>query len=374
MKKIFLILLAFYSITFLRSQTTIMDTFMFDGLQRDYLLYIPQVYNGSVAVPLVLNLHGRGSNAGEQNLYGNFHPQADADNFLIVIPNSTIIGGTKLWNSSIIPTGTAGYVDDVSYLSALIDTMIARYNIDTSQIFSTGMSNGGFMSYTLACELGNRIKKIASVTGSMTSSLYSSCSPNGNIPVLQIHGTTDPVVPYNGGSGMQAIEDVVDFWVSNNNCNTTPNSYNLPDINTNDNSTAIRYTYSYATDSNNVVFYKILDGGHTWPDAIIDLPSGNTNRDFNASQVIWNFFKGENLETGLNTVLENDIVFKRKNNIMEVISDLNKIEKLEIYDVLGKKVVVSYNNLINFDTIQKGLYFIIVYTNNGSISKSFTKQ
>ncbi|MEZ4928416.1 MAG: T9SS type A sorting domain-containing protein [Chitinophagales bacterium] len=374
MKKIILSLLTFSCSVLLFSQTLVKDTFMFDGLQRDYILYIPQIYDGSTAVPLVLNIHGRGSNADEQNLYGNLHPQADADNFLIVHPNSTVINGTKLWNSSVIPPGGAGYVDDVGFLNALLDTMIARYNIDTSKIYSTGMSNGGFMSYTLACELGDRIKKIASVTGSMTSYLYGSCNPGRIIPVLEIHGTTDPIVPYNGGSGMQAIEDVIDFWVQNNNCNTTPLVYNYPDINTNDSSTVERYTYHNATDSNSVIFFKVIGGGHTWPNAIIDIPAGNTNRDFDASETIWQFFKGGKLVSGINNIsLSDDIKIKNLGNELVVESDKNEIDKLEIYNGIGQKMIGSNTKQISLEGINNGVYFLIIYTPQGVYSKTIVR-
>lgn len=378
MKKI---IFSFFCLVFLSTimaQTTVLDTFAYDGLQRNYQLYIPQHYNGSTAVPLVVNMHGRGSNAGQQDLYGDFHTEADTDTFLVVHPNSTVISGTETWNSSIFAPGSPNYVDDVGFLNALIDTMIARYNIDTSQIFATGMSNGGFMSYTLACELSHRIKKIASVTGSMTTLLYSTCNPGRVIPVLQIHGTADAVVPYNGTTGMTAIDDVIDFWVQNNNCNSTPLSYSYANINTSDNSTTERFTYYNSTDSNNVLLYKVTNGGHTWPNAIIDIPSnGNTNRDFDASEVIWKFFKGEkeDLINSINTtVAVNDLVFKQSKQDITVVSNANKISTLEIYNMLGNKVNESAYSSINVSLLNSGVYILLVRTNNGVVSKSFIRQ
>ena len=111
----------------LQAQTTVLDTFSFDGYQRDYILYVPAIYDGSTAVPLVINLHGYGSNATQQSLYGNFKNLADVDNFLVVHPNGTNdLSGTRYWNAFI----NAGAVDDVAFINELIDRLSATYNID----------------------------------------------------------------------------------------------------------------------------------------------------------------------------------------------------------------------------------------------------
>ena len=182
------------------SQTTVNDSFMHNGLTRTYSFYVPAIYDGSQAYPLVLNLHGYTSNGTEQSFYGNFKPIADTAGFIVVHPEGTIQTGTastQFWNVGFFPSN----VDDIGFLESLIDTISASYNIDATRIYSTGMSNGGFMSYKLACE-SNRFAAIASVTGSMTGQMQNNCSPIKPIPVMEIHGTADPTVPYNGQSGM----------------------------------------------------------------------------------------------------------------------------------------------------------------------------
>ena len=373
MKTNYLLALLFCGILQLpQAQTTVLDTFNFDGLERNYILYVPAIYDGANAVPLVINLHGYGSNAAQQNFYGNFKNLADVDNFLVVLPDGTKdLSGTTYWNSFAV----GGSVDDVAFISGLIDTLSQNYNIDPTKIFSTGMSNGGFMSYRLACELNNRISKIASVTGSMNTTLQGTCSPGAPIPVMQIHGTNDPTVSYNGSFGVVAIEDVVDYWVNNNNCESVPIVENLPDINTSDNSTVERYTYANGDAGSSVIFYKIIGGGHTWPDAAIPVPAyGPTNRDFNASQVIWEFFKGESF-VGVNDrdVLEG-IAIKYSNEVLRVnIPESIRKPSIQILNTVGQVIISSLDTEISTTNLSTGLYFVSVQTETGKYSKSFFK-
>lgn len=146
------------------AQLTITDSIVHDGLTREYILYVPANYTGTSAVPLLFNFHGYTSNANDQMWYGDFRPIADTAGFIIIHPQGTLDGtGTTHFN-----VGWGGStVDDVDFTSALIDSISAQYNINQDRVYSTGMSNGGFMSFKLACELSDRIAGIASVTGSI---------------------------------------------------------------------------------------------------------------------------------------------------------------------------------------------------------------
>lgn len=277
----------------LNAQTTVTGAIQNGGLSRDYRLYVPAAYTGSAAVPLVLNLHGYSSNNLEQEFYGNFHAIADTANFLVVQPNGTLDAqGYRFWNTF----GGNSSVDDVAFLAALIDSLSASYNIDPNRIYSTGMSNGGFMSYALACELNNRIAAIASVTGSMIVPNLSACQPTRPVPVMEIHGTADNTVPYTGAvlSGFVPIPTLVAAWVNFNHCNPTPVLTPVPDTNPNDGCTAEHFRYSGGFNGSTVEHYKINGGGHTWPGAFFSI--GVTNQDFNASQVIWRFFSQYRLD------------------------------------------------------------------------------
>ena len=158
-----LLLFCLYLAVPLSAQSNLSGTILSGGLTREYLLYVPAVYTGATAVPLIINLHGYTSSNVAQEFYGDFRPIADTANFLIVHPNGTIDDqGNRFWNTF----GGNSTVDDVGFIAQLIDSLRAVYNIDPNRIYATGMSNGGFMSYQLACDLNNRIAAIASVTGS----------------------------------------------------------------------------------------------------------------------------------------------------------------------------------------------------------------
>lgn len=215
------------------AQNTITGTIQSGGLTREYLLYVPASYTGNTAVPLVFNLHGYTSNNTEQLFYADFRPIADTANFIIALPNGTKdTQGNRFWNTFL---GNST-VDDVGFIRDLLNSLQATYNIDTNRVYSTGMSNGGFMSYSLACELGDRITAIASVTGTMIQSRLDACNPVRPVPVMQIHGTADNTVPFNGSpvSTFVSIPVLVDTWAEFNNCNPVPAITQVPNISTTD--------------------------------------------------------------------------------------------------------------------------------------------
>lgn len=265
-------------------QQTINASITHDGMQRDYILYLPASYDGTTAVPLLFNFHGYTSNAQQQMFYGDFRPIADTANFIIAHPQGTLDGsGTTHFN-----VGFGGStVDDVGFTSALLDTLIADYNINEDRVYSTGMSNGGYMSFHLACNLSSRIAAIGSVTGAMVPTTMANCNASHMTPVLQIHGTADATVPYNGGAWTEAIPDVLDHWATYNSLNPTPLIEPVPDNSSTDGSTAERFSYFDGNGCVKVLHYKITNGGHTWPGSAINL--NGTNYDIDASTEVWRF-------------------------------------------------------------------------------------
>lgn len=332
------------------------ETFEFEGATRMHKVYLPA--NFSDNSPLVLNLHGYTSNAFQQVFYTNMNAVAEENDFVVVFPDGTTDQyGITFWNSEILGES----VNDLGYLEALIDSMILNYNIDPNRVYMCGMSNGGFMSYYSACELSDRIAAIASVTGTMNNAILDNCNPERAVPVLEIHGTADGTVPYNGASStgsfqtMMPIEEVVDFWVNHNNC-MLESELELEDISTSDMSTVTHFKYTGRDNGSSVEHYRINEGGHTWPGSIIPLPS--TNHDIIASEVIWDFFKQYTLN-GLLTVDEGveEASFTMSPNPMSEFTILkcsSKIQTLTIYNLQGK---VLFNKAINdFEyTLEKGL-------------------
>lgn len=262
-----------------------------DGIEREYNLYIPEGYDENTNWPLVINLHGRGSEMVEQMIYSGFNDLADEHKFMVAYPQGLVattagINATH-WNADF---GTG--VDDVGFIDAMIEEIFNDFGLDNSRVYSTGMSNGGFMSYTLACQLSDRIAAIASVAGSMSGLGVQNCNPERQVPVMEFHGTMDEVVPFEGISGgILPVPDVVDFWVNNNGCdNENFIEEELADIDKADSSTVTLYHYNLCDENNEVLLYKINNGGHTWPGSFNIAIFGNTNQDIDASALIWEFF------------------------------------------------------------------------------------
>lgn len=347
------------------AQQTINATIAHDGLERAYILYIPASYSAQSAVPLVFNFHGYGSNAAQQVLYTNFNAVAEAEGFITAYPEGTEDAmGMQHFN-----VGWGGSsVDDVDFTSALIDSLLAEYNINPKRVYSTGMSNGGFISYHLACNLSDRIAAIASVTGSMSSLTFNNCNPQRPVPVLEIHGTQDEVVPYDGGTSFTTpIDDVVAFWVNHNNC-SPPSVIDVPDTNTNDGSTAQHFIYRDGDEGVNVELFKIEGGGHTWPNAVIDI--GVTNRDINASQEIWNFFSKYDIDgTTITNVEEsqsitNTLIYPNPTH-SQLNIERNTSEKVnfELVSILGEiaftGTLLTNNEILDVSELPTGVYFLI---------------
>lgn len=338
-----------------------------NSIVRNYILHLPSGYTSSRSYPLVFNLHGYTSDAIQEQFYTKMDQTSDANGFIVVYPN----GISNAWNSGFVGTYGTG-VDDVGFISLLIDTLSANYNINQDRIYSCGMSNGGYQSYRMACELSHRIAAIASVTGSMTDSAYFYCNPSRPVPIMQIHGTSDPTVNYNGSFNSKSIESVLQYWKSFNHCIGSIDTFDVPNTNTTDLSTAQFIRFNSCDSGYNNWFYKINNGGHTWPSAILDIPgAGSTNRDFDASQRIWDFFSQFTLKgttTGITPQYTNSIrVYPNPVSdvlIVELVDNV-VLDKLELADITGKTVLQSsdfttHSNTYSLDIskLHSGIYFI----------------
>ena len=268
-----------------------------DGNARSFIVYLPTGYNNAGEMPLIFAIHGgSGTPEGMINI-ANFKTIADRDKVVLVYP----AGIQNNWNDGRPTTPNQLGINDVSFFNQMCDYMINNYSVDGTKIYATGISNGGFMSSRLGCELSNRIAAIAVDAATIeATTIAPNCNPGRPVPAIYIHGTTDPLVPFTGGTvspgaGGTAIShfQAIDKWITINGCNTTPTITDLPDI-ANDGTTIKQRVYSNSTNGSEVVSYVILNGGHTWPqgyqyanEAFI----GKTSQDMNACEVIWTFFK-----------------------------------------------------------------------------------
>jgi len=345
-----------------QSGVTVIDSIISEGLNRKFRLYIPNSYTNTSATPLVLNLHGYGSNALQQQPYSNLMAVADTANFLIVHPDGTGPVNGQYWNSGFTPSP-----DDILFLKNLIDSISINYNVDADRMYSCGMSNGGIMSYYLACYLPNKIAAIASVTGSMLNSWFT-CAPVRPFPVMEIHGTADVTVPYNGDGTFVNIDSVIKKWRIHNNCNPVPVTYSVPDINLGDNSTAVNYKYLNGNSGTSVELYKVNNGSHSWPGAAPIF--ANTNQDFNASVEIWRFFRQYKLNqflTGINNFNydSNKIkVFPNPSTDLILVDGIKGAD-LTVFSLEGKKIISALNsNILNVKSLDDGLYFLEIKKGN----------
>lgn len=254
------------------------QTIEHDNLLREYILYIPAAYDGTAQVPLLLNFHGFSISAERHmNSAADMRALAEAHNFILVYPQGTRtqIGNLSNWNAA-RPSSSNSDVDDLGFIETLISKLTLEYEIDDQRVYAIGYSNGAMMSFALACYSDDLIAAVGSVSGTQLDT-SSNCTPSHPTAVINIHGTSDIILPYNGGVLYEPVETVLNFWRSHNNTNTTPV------LNTvNDRGTPIEhYQYNQGTNNVAVEHYKIVGGGHSW----FNLSYQGTN----TNDLIWDF-------------------------------------------------------------------------------------
>lgn len=377
MKLLLIILFSAFGLN-LFSQQTINASITHGGLQRDYILYLPAAYDGLTDVPLLFNFHGYTSNATQQMFYGDFRSIADTANFIIVHPEGTLDNS----NTTHFNVGWGGStVDDVGFTSALLDTLISQYSINQDRVYSTGMSNGGYMSFRLACELSDRIAAVASVTGAMVPTTLNSCSPSHITPVMQIHGTNDLTVPYNGAVWSSSVPDILNYWKIYNSLNPTPFIEPILDVDPTDGSTVEREAYVDNNGCMIVTHFKINNGGHTWPGSPFDI--GGTNYDIDASVEVWRFLSQFNIFGVINGCLSagtNELETKRysvypnpsknKLSITGLESEPTDVKLVSLTGGIVLELTLSkVNNSIDLSSLPEGNYLLKVGIENILVTK-----
>ena len=265
-----------------QAKGTINGGMTYKEIDREFILYVPSSYDSSSKQPLVFNFHGYGSNANEQMNYGDLRSQADANGFILVHPDALDdISGRSYWNMG---GWSVSIHNDLEFIDNLINLLMDKYSINAERIYSTGMSNGGFFSFHLACNLNASFAAIASVTGSMSYETYGDCNARKPTPVLQIHGSIDTVVPYSGiESIMKPVRDVMDYWKVNNGCEDFVLSQ--PELLPGTTSWTKTYLYDDCLNGTQNIHLYVQGAGHIWPGSIYERIN-----DPNSSQRIWEFF------------------------------------------------------------------------------------
>lgn len=276
-------------------------TFNFQDRERFYTLHIPNSFDGTQPTPLVIFLHGGLGNIVSAQNFTNFNAVSEENGFLMLYPQGGFESTPNrfVWaDGRGLPPDMLG-IDDVGFINALIEKLKMEFNINDRKVYLCGFSNGSFLAQRIAFEGNDQFAAIGIIGGTMNESLFNTGNPERAIPMIYIFGTTDPLVPFNGGfvSGntnlepVIGIENAVEFWVQNNNCQTELPQVELPNINLNDNSSVTLFEYIDGIDDSEVRFYQVNNGGHTWPG--VPTPNetlGVVNLDIQASEELWEFF------------------------------------------------------------------------------------
>ena len=288
----FLSLLLFISISAAAQQKN--ESIIVDHMRREFITYVP---NGAGdKAPVIISLHGRLGTAIRQMAFADFRPIADRDKVIVVCPQ----GIERSWNDGRGTPANSRGVNDVKFIDELITYIVDTYHADPSRIYVTGMSNGGFMTSRLACELNKRIAAVAVVAASMDQDM--GYQPSQPMPVMYIQGTKDPLVPFTGGQmkgaggSIYSHENILKKWAEVDQCDSKPVVTSLP-ILVNDGTSVQKEEYSGA-DGLKVIGFTIVDGGHAWPGGTQYLPKfmiGQLSKNLNACDEIWKFFKENKL-------------------------------------------------------------------------------
>jgi polyhydroxybutyrate depolymerase len=272
----------------------------YDGIVREYSVHIPRGYKNTVPTPIVIYLHGGGGSIKAAYKDG-IDKYSDKFGFILLIPSGTgpIPDRFLTWNGGKWDGGECcGYavknnIDDVGFISRMIGEVKKKFNIDENRVYATGISNGGILSYRLACELSDKIAAVAVVA---PPAVPSNCIPARPVSIMHIHGTADPCVSFNGGlSGgcigserfqAQSAKNMVDFWLKNNGC---PSDFTV----SYEKGKAKCISYGPCKNGTFVEFCTIEGGGHAWPSGSQYLPVdriGPVSYDISFDQ-IWEFFQ-----------------------------------------------------------------------------------
>ncbi len=252
------------------------------GRQRTAHLVVPPGYDGKSYAPLLLLYHGYLEDAARIEASTGMTPIAGKHGVIVVYPQ----GVSNSFNAGPQCCGTASatQIDDVEFTKDLLDKLESELCVDAKRVYAAGFSNGGMFSSRLGCELGSRIAAIAPVSGPIA---VKSCTPSRPIPVIEFHGTSDIVVPYNGGGlgGAMSVADAIKLWKTNSGCtDATPKT-----VFKNGDTTCTEYQSCKA--GANVELCTISSGGHQWPGGTDPLAGvGKQTQDINASSAMVDFF------------------------------------------------------------------------------------
>jgi len=359
------------------------DSINVGGFWRSFTVRLPSVYDGTDALPLVLALHGGFGSGTQLETQSQLTAKAEQEGFIIVFPDGVASQlNIRTWNAG----GCCGYamnndIDDVGFIQALLDTLLADYSIDPLRTYVTGMSNGGFMSYRLACELSERIAAIAPVSASMT---IDACTPARSVPVIALHSYADASVPYLGGIGTgisghynSPLDSVQNAFAAHADCNVL-NDTILDDAGM----TVIRWHECDC--GQEVLTYMTYDGGHSWPGGV-QMPGGDpVSTVIDANDLMWDFFQQHTLDcinTGITraSTAPDPTVFPNPTSGIFTVTGAHGM-RLVVMDISGREVLamaMAPGGTVHMDasSLAEGTYAVRVTMRGGEVRTArFVRQ
>jgi polyhydroxybutyrate depolymerase len=331
-----------------------------DNVTRSYVVHLPRGYDQQQHYPVVILLHGRNQDADDMARLTHFNQLADKDAIIAVYPNAT----RGQWNIGVrpeqssegmgrrggygrhggggypgggggYPGGGGGYpggggggypgggrsggqspeetknkpepADDVAFLNQMLDQLALKYSVDTLRIYATGLGDGGFMALRVGCNMADRVAAIAPVSASMPKTMI--CLPSRPVPAVFIHGTDDPIDPYDGGTykpgrfHVLSAEDSAKAWARYDRCAEKPAQEKLPPQEKGSKETKT-FTFSGCHENAQVILYAVKGGGNTWSGGeqyVSEKEVGKTSNAISANETIWSFLVTRKIagETGV---------------------------------------------------------------------------
>jgi polyhydroxybutyrate depolymerase len=263
-----------------------------DGRTRTYILNLPPNYYESSGLSLVIAMHGGGGEGSQFESTSLLTEKANEAGFVVVYPDGVRSDGAlaaRTWNAGrCCDYARDENIDDVKFIGSLIDALVGKYKINAKKVYATGHSNGGMLSYRLACEVPGKIAAIAVSECSMV--VKQPCNPSRAVPVLHMHSVKDSRVPYTGGVGITGvyfppIDSVMTVWSDINACGNKAQV-----VVSNKDYTSTKW--SDCDDDATIEYYLTQDGGHAWPGGLPGSAIGDTpSKVINANDLLWEFFQ-----------------------------------------------------------------------------------
>jgi polyhydroxybutyrate depolymerase len=339
------------------SATDVEDGFTHEGYPRDYILHIPEGYNGQDTLALVIALHGGGKNAEWVRDCSNLSTKADEEGFFVCYPNGTQTGapGENNWNAG---PNLGVFADDVSFISALIDTLATKYKVDTLMVYVAGFSAGSMMTNRLACGLAGKIAAVAPIAGPLYIP-WNTCQPERLISIIYFHARNDGSMPYYGASWVASADSNCAGWANRLSCDIGPDTlYN--------DSGALKQTWTRNDDSCEIVFWTTEDGGHSWPGGYPYEPGADQpSDDIDANDLMWEFFQAhpipveeDTTEPGVQEPVSSPSflldpaypgVFSQTATIRFTLGQSEHVT-LEVFDVLGREIATVVDGVLDAAT------------------------